>query len=772
MKHSVCLLVSPLLALSVLFASAASTQQKPAKVLPRIEKTNVTAPVMLTDNGNSWTLDNDIVKATVAKRDGSISALVYHGVDILTRGRQWEQTPSGTVTSRVTIDPATNGGQRAEVAVKGINPGTAGGRGGGMDIETRIALERGTSGFYTYDEYTHAAAYPFVHVGENRFILQDINADFDWLSVDKDRNLLMSQAPEDHMIHAKEQSVYASGLYKNSVEHKYSYNAPMYKLSAWGWSSTKDHIGVYFINPSNEYIGGGPDKLDLIDHLSAPGSPSYKAIILDYWTSGHYGAGDNSEIPAGQDWKRVVGPIFVYFNSLDHPKDPSSAELDKLRQTCGSGSPAVPAEWRDNSLALWNDAVEKSKSIKAAWPFEWVQGVDYPQRDGRATVSGQLALDDPQAPSKILPNLNVGFTHANFKGSESGYTLLAGNGSIVTWPHDGNYYQFWTEGTPDGRFTIANFRPGSYTLHAFANGVLGEYAKAEITVQAGKNIDLGKLHWQPVRYGRQIWEIGYPDRTGDKFFKGDGDNYWLWGWGLRYAGLFPQDITYTIGKSDFHKDWFFQEVPHSTTTAWLNPAAPDPYNQRFGWVNIPPTGADPWPQWGKGRATTWTVKFTMPKASTGTAVLRVSLAGADGGGNRGFGGGGPRPGPGGAPPAAPPHSALPGSPRPIAGGSAYLGADAQGGLAIGVNGHAVGTIHPVATNALRYNTNKGVWYQYIQKFDAALLKPGGNEMTFTVPAGDITTGVVWDYVRLELNDRNSYPTAPDSQRPDYPTLPE
>jgi hypothetical protein len=25
------------------------------------------------------------------------------------------------------------------------------------------------------------------------------------------------------------------------------YNARMYKLTAWGWSSTKDHIGVYFI---------------------------------------------------------------------------------------------------------------------------------------------------------------------------------------------------------------------------------------------------------------------------------------------------------------------------------------------------------------------------------------------------------------------------------------------------------------------------------------------------------------------------------------------
>ena len=248
----------------------------------------------------------------------------------------------------------------------------------------------------------------------------------------------------------------------------------------------------------------------------------------------------------------------------------------------------MPAEWHDNGIALWNDAVEKSKAVKASWPFSWVVGVDYPHKDGRATVTGQIVLDDSQAASKLLPNLNIGLTHANFKGSESGYTLLAGNGPIVTWPHDGNYYQFWTEGSADGRFTIPNVRPGTYTLHAFANGVLGEYAKADITVEAGKKIDLGKLDWQPVRYGKQIWEIGYPDRTGDKFFKGDPDNYWLWGWGLRYSGLFPNDITYTIGKSDYRKDWFIQEVPHSTTTAWLNPAAKDPYNQRFGWVAIPP----------------------------------------------------------------------------------------------------------------------------------------------------------------------------------------
>ena len=726
MKKARILSVSAFLALAV-----AVVAQPAAHTLPKVEKVTVNVPVTLTDNGDSWTLNNGIIKATIPKRDGNLSSLVYHGVEILTHGKYWEQTPGGTVTARVTIDPATNGGERAEVSVKGVNPGGTGSRGGGMDIETRVTLERGVSGFYTYAEYTHQASYPRAGEGESRFILEDINPTFDWISVDEDRNQLMSHAPEDHEIHAKEQSIYATGIYKNSVEHKYSYNAPMYKLQAWGWSSTKDHIGVYFMNPSTEYIVGGPERLDLIDHMTAPGAESYRGILLDYWTSGHYAGGANNSIPAGEEWRHVVGPIFVYFNRLADPKDPSQADLDKLTATSGSGMPAVPAAWHDNSLALWEDAVAKSREVKAAWPYNWVEGMDYPHKAERGTVTGQLVLDDPEAASKSLPNLNVGLTSPNYRGNAS---PRAGNGDIVTWPHDGEHYQFWTVGSADGRFTIPNVRPGTYALRAFANGVLGEYDRtATVTVEAGKALDLGKLDWQPVRYGKQIWEIGYPDRTGDKFFKGDGANYWLWGWGLRYSGLFPNDITYTIGKSDYHKDWFFQEVPHSTTSAWLNPAAKDPYNQRFGWVALPTDTKDPWSQWGKGRATTWTVKFNMPKAAKGEAVLRIALAGADGGnGNE---------------------------------------PSVAGNLSIGVNGQTVGTIHPVATNALRYNTNKGVWNQYIQKFEAGLLKQGENEMTFTVPAGDVSTGVVWDYLRLELNDGSKvYPTPPDSQRPDQPHL--
>ena len=100
-------------ALPVVFASAAPAPTS----APKVARVTVNQPVTLTDNGDSWTMDNGIVKMTVLKRDGNLSSLVYQGIEVLTRGEFWEQTPSGTITARVTIDPAANAGERAEVSV-------------------------------------------------------------------------------------------------------------------------------------------------------------------------------------------------------------------------------------------------------------------------------------------------------------------------------------------------------------------------------------------------------------------------------------------------------------------------------------------------------------------------------------------------------------------------------------------------------------------------------------------------------------------------------
>jgi rhamnogalacturonan endolyase len=83
---------------------------------------------------------------------------------------------------------------------------------------------------------------------------------------------------------------------------------------------------------------------------------------------------------------------------------------------------------------------------------------------------------------------------------------------------------------------------------------------------------------------------------------------------------------------------------------------------------------------------------------------------------------------------------------------ALAGANSNGGLGVTVNGQSVGAIRPISTDAIRYNTDKSLWQECDLTFDAALLKPGGNEMQLTVPAGEVTSGVVYDYLRLELDE--------------------
>ena len=345
------------------------------------------APVTITDNGRSWTLDNGIVKATVSKDSGSMPSLIYKGTEILkASGGTWEHNPQGApvLVNSLSIDPATNGGERGEVSIKGKSNGTftmtrsAPGGGTMVDIEIRYSLGRGDSGIYVYSILSHPASYPAMGVGaEDRYITR-LQQSFDWITVDKDRNMLEC-APTDWgegvVVHAKEQRIMAKGVYKNSVEHKYSYSGMQYVTKAYGWSSTKNHIGAWFINPTTEYLSGGPTRIDLDAHFGDNGDP--EPIILDYWHSGHYD-GTRASIPAGEEWSKVVGPIFVYVNQLDKPKPTTQAELDTLKAT--EGNPTVPASWTANANALWQDALGQYKKQNTAWPFDWVKGVPYTPR--------------------------------------------------------------------------------------------------------------------------------------------------------------------------------------------------------------------------------------------------------------------------------------------------------------------------------------------------------------------------------------------------------
>jgi rhamnogalacturonan endolyase len=676
-------------------------------------------PVTISDDGSTYTLANGFLTAKVNKRTGDLVSVktpktVTPNVELMGyvsghHAGYWEQSPAlaAREVASITINPATVKGERGEVSIKGYSDGksilgsnpTAAGQAGGLvaDLEIRYTLERGARGLYTYAIFTHQDTYPAGSVGESRFGFKLNGAVFDWLSIDEQRNFLMPTGKDWDAatdLNMKEARRLTTGIYKGRAEHKYDYSAKQSKISAFGWSSTKEKVGLYIINPSFEYLSSGPNHYELTGHLDDGdgGDPT----LLNYWRGTHYG-GSELAFAANEFWTKVVGPMFIYIPTGEGPQ------------------------------ALYADALKQAKLEQARWPYSWVKEADYPPAAERATVTGRIKLVDPQAPMPKFTNLLVGLSYPDepplpraarpmrvdtaaasrpepsrpapvdtvvrrlpngqlanrgtyLPPRSTGARNFVFSPQPLNWQNDAKHYQFWTESAGDGTFMIRNVRPGAYQLHAVADGVLGAYdATVKLIVTAGGKIDLGTIEWKPVYYGQPIFQIGTPNRSAREFFKGN--DHWHWGMYIEYARYFPNDVNYTVGTSDPAKDWYIYQVPHDTA--------------------FRADGKD------MGRATPWTIHFTMPAdaPTSGKATLRFGITGS---------------------------------------GARSLG--------ISVNGKDVGPFTDIGgggASPIRDGI-EGTWVERDFTFDASLLTPGSNTIVLTVPAGGVANGMCYDVIRLEV----------------------
>jgi rhamnogalacturonan endolyase len=491
-------------------------------------------PVSITETESEFLLTNGVLTARVLKKNGDLASLKYKDTEVLNdksghAGAYWSHDTTGgkDLITKVTIDPKTNGGDRAEVSVKGISggvrmghgPGAAAGGDFAADIEIRYTLNKDDSGIYTSCTFTKLPEYPGASMTEARFAAKLADT-FDWLSAGPNRDKYFPKTLREG--------------------DKYVYTTVQFDNPAYGWLSTQDHLGVWLVNASMEYMSGGPTKVDFLGHrdTNAVAAP----IIFVYWRSSHYG-GALVEVAQGEQWTKTVGPFLLYVNS--------GGDAEKLKQ----------------------DAKARHAKEVAQWPYSWVKGLDYPLESERATVKGRFVIAYPQAPGARTPNLRVGLTVPTYTSPYVRPPSPDGKGPQgpavprqIDWQIDAKNYQFWARGQENGEFTLSHVRPGTYTLRAIADGVLGEFAQAEVVVPAGKTVDLGSITWTPVRKGRQLWEVGIANRTGLEF--AGADKFWVPEQPLEYAKLFPNDVNFVVGKSDFRKDWWFQHVPHNE-----NPAA-------------------------------------------------------------------------------------------------------------------------------------------------------------------------------------------------------
>nr|XP_043636747.1 rhamnogalacturonate lyase-like [Erigeron canadensis] len=443
-----------------------------------------------------------------------------------------------------------------------------------LKIDKRYVLLRGSSGFYSYAIYEHMDGWPGFNLDETRIAFKLRKDKFHYMAMSNDRKRYMP-LPDDRSANRSKPLAYPEAVllvnpvepeFKGEVDDKYQYSCENKDLKVHGWISIDPPIGFWQITPSNEFRTGGPTKQELTSHVGP--------VNLAMFISAHYGGNDLVlKLKKGEHWKKVFGPVFMYLNSKTTREDP---------------------------LTLWDDAKNQMLDEVEKWPYTFPVSKDFHQAHERGSISGRLFVYDR-------------FISKNHKPANGAFVGLALPGDPGSWERENKGYQFWNKTNVDGHFYIKNILAGTYNVYAWIYGFIGDYKNsATITITQGCNIELGDLVFEPPRNGPTLWEIGIPDRSAsefyipdpnplytNKFLKDDLNRFRQYGLWERYATLYPNnDLVFTVGKSDYRKDWFYAQVTRKK------------YDNIY-------------------ENTTWTIKFMLNDViRNATYKLRLALASA------------------------------------------------------------------------------------------------------------------------------------------------
>ncbi|KAK9134207.1 hypothetical protein Syun_013537 [Stephania yunnanensis] len=448
-----------------------------------------------------------------------------------------------------------------------------------LNIDKRFVMLRGSHGFYSYEILEHLPEWPAFNIGSLRLTLK-LNGDkFHYMAISDERRREMPTEQDrqrGQTLDYKEAVLLTNPgnpELRGQVDDKYQFATEAKDSHVHGWISDELKAGLWMITPSNEFRNGGPIKQELTSHLG----PTMLAIFM----SDHYLGNAELKFGDGEYWKKVLGPVFVYLNRVND--DSADARSD-----------------------LWEDAKAQMRTEVQKWPYSFPVSGDFAHADQRGSVTGRLLVRDRFAPEELTP-------------ANSAYIGVAPPGEPGSWQTEGKGYQFWTRTDADGNFNISNVREGDYNLYGWVPGFIGDYTnRSNLHISPENEINLGDIVYEPPRDGPTLWEIGIPDRSAAEFFipepspkyatklsnaqsnstdEGKFRQYGLW---ERYTELYPDnDLVYTVGVSDWRKDWFFAQVTRKNET-----------DNSF-------------------EPTTWQVVFNLSEVvSGGTYKLRVAVAGA------------------------------------------------------------------------------------------------------------------------------------------------
>ncbi|KAH0989070.1 hypothetical protein GBA52_000553 [Prunus armeniaca] len=530
-----------------------------AVTLPAAAAQNITG-LQLHIREQDVVMDNGILQVTLSKPAGMVTGIQYNGVDNLleilnedsNRG-YWDlvwdapeiKRKKGEFdrmeTTNFTVIVETE--NQIELSFTRMWDPSLEGKFVPLNIDKRFVMLRNSSGFYTYGIYEHLKDWPAFNLTNTRVVFKLRKDKFHYMAMSDNRHRYMP-LPDDRMAERGQPLAYPEAVllvnpvepeFKGEVDDKYQYSIENKNNRVHGWISTVTDppMGFWQITPSEEFKSGGPLKQCLTSHVGP--------ITLAIFHSTHYSGADLIlQFGPNEPWKKVFGPVFIHLNSLVNGDDP-------LKR-------------------LWEDAKQQMEVEVQSWPYDFPASKDFLPLDQRGSVSGRLLVHDRYISDEDLPG----------NGTLVG---LAAPGDVGSWQFECKGYQFWTKADEKGCFSITGIRPGTYNLFAYVPGLIGDYRyDAEVTISPGCDKDVGTLVYEPPRSGPTLWEIGIPDRTAAEFFVPDPnpkyinklylnhtDRFRQYGLWERYADLYPHnDMVYTVGVSDYRKDFFFAQVTRKT----------------------------------------------------------------------------------------------------------------------------------------------------------------------------------------------------------------
>ncbi|XP_057969014.1 rhamnogalacturonate lyase B-like [Malania oleifera] len=542
------------------------------------------SPLQLRIQRDQVVMDNGIVQVTLTVPEGFVVGIKYNGIDNLLETRNeeddrgywdinWNKPESGSIGSKIKgtkFNVIRNDGQQIELSFVTTWSASSSDKQFPLNIDKRFILLPGKSGFYSYGIYERLRGWPALEVDQTRIVFKLQKYKFRYMAISDTRQRIMpllqdreAGQPLAYPEAVRLTNASDSGL-KGEVDDKYQYSSDNEDSRVHGWISFYPSVGFWMITPSNEFRAG-PLKQELTSHVGP--------FTLSMFVSLHYaGKPAGLQFRQGEPWKKVFGPVFVYLNSVPFEKNP---------------------------ISLWQDAKAQMLKETENWPYNFPLSKDFPYSADRGNVIGQLLVCDRYINVDCLP-------------AAPAQVGLALPGPPGAWQTENKGYQFWIDTDKQGRFFIKGVRSGEYSLYAWVRGIIGDYThNVNVVVTPGSNINLGVLKYMPPRYGPTLWEIGYPDRTAAEFFVPNPapnfvnhlyikrDRFRQYGLWQRYADLYPdRDLIFTVGVSDYRKDWFFAHV-----------------NRRVGNNEYKPT--------------VWQIIFDLKNPSSSqTYVLQLALASA------------------------------------------------------------------------------------------------------------------------------------------------